>query len=392
MRQMFQAVCAVVFCGIGLISNAPFVTAASPRAAPDWLTGWPMNGHDPQRTNRSPATGPLQPNLIFQRTGVTVRCIDPDGNLYGSISDGTATQLQEAAFSPTGGVLWSHPARVEGQIVGLGPTGIVFQIDNMRASGYSAQGKRLWKTRTLGLLKGESPLVTDTNQLVAPIVGPEDDSARIGVNIVSGAGNVLQLLPGEWRSPALAPSGTIYLFTQSSTVLQALSPTGALLWQRDVGGTPDALLDPLVGQDGTVYVGNGTHLVAVGADGQIRWSAEKPDEVLALAERADGSILSAGTDSLDAFSPDGTRLWSVPIGTSSDQLPAYRPSLIVDDAGTAYVGSGDGIVRVVSADGKLVGQTLGSGQHFDFAPQILLGPDGRLIVNGADGVLQVYGS
>lgn len=391
MRRVFQAACAIVLCGIGLSSHAPPATAATPRLTPDWLAGWPMNGHDPQRTNRSPATGPLQPHLIFQRTGAVVRYIAPDGNLYGGISAGTATQFQEAAFSPTGGIRWSHRAKVEGQIVGLGPTGTVFQIDNMQASGYSARGKRLWKTQTLGLLKGASPLVTDTNQLFAPIVGPHGYSTRIGVNIVSGTGNLLQLLPGDWRSPALSPSGTMYLFTQDSTVLQAFSPTGALLWQRDVGGTSDALLDPLVGQDGTVYVGNGAHLVAVGADGQIGWSAEKSDGALALAERADGSILSAGTNTLDAFNREGTRLWSVPIGTSTE-LPPYRPSLIVDAAGTAYVGSGDGIVRVISAEGKLIGQTLAGGHHFDFAPQILLGPDGRLFVNGTDGVLQVYGS
>ncbi|HEX6506905.1 MAG TPA: hypothetical protein VF221_04665 [Chloroflexota bacterium] len=392
MRGIFQAACALVLCGIGLTSHAPPATAAPLHAAPDWLAGWSMNGHDPQRTNRSPATGPLQPHLIFQRTGVYVRYIAPDGNLYGGISEGEGTQLQEAAFSPTGGIRWSHLARVEGQFVGLGPTGTVFQIDNMQASGYSARGKRLWKTQTLGLLKGVSPLVTGANQLYAPIVGPHGYSTRIGINIVSGTGNLLQLFPGDWRSPAMSLAGVLYLFTQSSTELQARSPTGALLWQVDVGGTPAALLDPLVGKDGTVYVGNGTHLVAVTPDGQTRWTANKADGVLALAERADGSILSAGTNTLDAFSPDGTLLWSVPIGQSSDQLASYWPSLIVDAAGTAYVGSGDGIVRVISSEGKLVGQLPAGGHRSDFPPQVLLGADGRLIVNGSDDVLQVYGS
>jgi hypothetical protein len=66
--------------------------------------------------------------------------------------------------------------------------------------------------------------------------------------------------------------------------------------------------------------------------------------------------------------------------------------LIVDAAGTAYVGSGDGIVRIISAGGKLVEQISAGGHHFDLPPHALMGPDGRLIVNGTDGVLRVYGS
>src|SRR5207302_11460816 len=113
------------------------------------------------------------------------------------------------------------------------------------------------------------------NQLFAPIVGPHGYSTRIGINIVSGTGNLLQLFPGDWLSPAMSSTGVLYLFTQSSTVLQARNPTGALLWQLDVGGDSDKLLDPLVGKDGTVYVANGGHLVAVAPDGRIRWTANK---------------------------------------------------------------------------------------------------------------------
>jgi outer membrane protein assembly factor BamB len=389
MHRWLRLGTATAVCGLALVATPPS-HAATP-TPPTILAGWPMDGHDPQRTSRSPAVGPLQPRLLFQRKGVTVSYVAPDGTMDGILIR-KRMQYREARFSPSGRVRWSHPARVEGQLVGIGPNGTIFQVDNMQASAFTPTGRLLWKTHTLGLLKGTSPLITPTNQLYAPVVGPHGYSTRIGINIVSGTGSLLQLIPGDWRSPALSPGGTMYLLMQGSTMLQAVSETGIALWRFDLGGTPDVLLGPLVGKDGTVYVGNGTHLLAVTSDGHARWSAGKSDGVLALAERADGSLLAAGAHALDAFGADGNHLWSVPIGPSSTQLPAYRPSLVVDSAGTAYVGSGDEIARVISAGGKLLAKIKAGALRSDDPPHVLLGADGRLIVNGTDGVLRVYGT
>jgi outer membrane protein assembly factor BamB len=390
MHRWLRLGTATAICGLALIATAPLRAATPTPPTPSTLAGWPMDGHDPQRTSRSPGVGPLQPRLLFHRKGVTVSYVAPDGTMDGILVR-KRMQYREAGFSASGRVSWSHPARVEGQLVGIGPNGTIFQVDNMQASAYTPSGRLLWKTHTLGLLKGTSPLVTSTNRLYAPVVGPPGYSTRIGINIVSGTGRLLGLIPGDWLSPALSPGGSMYLLVQGSTTLQAVSETGIALWRFDLGGTPDVLLDPLVGKDGTVYVGNGTHLLAVTPDGHARWSVGKSDGVLALAERADGSLLAAGADALDAFDADGNHLWSVPIGRSSTQYRAYRPSLVVDSAGTAYVGSGDGIVRLISAGGKLLAEVKAGALRSDDPPHVLLGADGRLIVNGTDGVLRVYG-
>ena len=349
-----------------------------------------MKGHDPQRSYQSPIAGPLQPRLVFKRTGVAVQYVGSDGTMYGSVKH--RNESREAAFSPAGRLRWSKRARLEGQLAGVGPTGTVLQFDDMKASGYSPRGMRLWTTPTLGLLKGESPLITETGIVFAPVIGPHASvyATRIGINVVAASGKLLGLFPGEWHTPAMSASGTIYLIGLGSTVLEARTSSGARVWQLDLGGTSNAILDPCVGSGGNIHVGDGDQLVAVGPNGQKLWNVQKQDGVLAVASRRDGTILAAGRDELSAFGANGDRLWSVAIGRSGDQLPGYRPSLIVDAMGTAYVGSGDGNVLVVSSVGKVLARLTAGRGRSQFPPQVVLGPNGHLVVSGQDGALRVY--
>jgi hypothetical protein len=51
--------------------------------AATWLQGWPMVGHDPQRTNRSTSAGPVQPHVRFTYRGPCgTPLIGPDGSIY----------------------------------------------------------------------------------------------------------------------------------------------------------------------------------------------------------------------------------------------------------------------------------------------------------------------
>jgi outer membrane protein assembly factor BamB len=125
--------------------------------------------------------------------------------------------------------------------------------------------------------------------------------------------------------------------------------------------------------------------------GKLLWRYSKPDEALALAERSDGVLLVAGRRLLDAIRPHGKLLWQAPIGASRGVYIPERPSLIVDGDDSAYVGSGDGIVRVISADGQWLASMPGGGSHLHLTPGLILGADGRLIVSGTDGVMRVYG-
>jgi len=59
-------------------------------------------------------------------------------------------------------------------------------------------------------------------------------------------------------------------------------------------------------------------------------------------------------------------------------------------AGKAYVGSGDGRVRVMSATGQVLATVYAGGYRYGVPLGLLLGPDGRLIVSGTDLMLRVY--
>lgn len=233
--------------------------------------------------------------------------------------------------------------------------------------------------------------MTESGNLYAPFEGPGDVLA--GLDLISPGGKARYIQRGPaFFTAALAPSGTIYALTYShvsdTSYVEALDPTGTILWQHPLDVSVEEFPGPrlLVGNDGTLYATDGGDLLAYDPAGHFLWRFRKPDKALALAERADGVLLIAGQRVLDAVSPQGTRLWHRKIGTGKSLFS----SLIVDAAGKAYVGTGDGRLSVFSADGGLLSRvTVGPSSPIS-SPVSLLGPDGTLIVNGTDGRMRVY--
>jgi outer membrane protein assembly factor BamB len=146
----------------------------------------------------------------------------------------------------------------------------------------------------------------------------------------------------------------------------------------------------MAAKDGTIYVSYSQTLAAFTPSGRLIWKLRWRDGPLALAERSDGMILVAGRNQLGAVNPAGRRLWHVTIGHSAGQFIPEYPSLIVDAAGTAYVGSGDGKVRVISAAGKIRARIFAGGPRLASVPAIMLVAGGKLIISGTDSVLSVY--
>ena len=113
-------------------------------------------------------------------------------------------------------------------------------------------------------------------------------------------------------APRVAPSGDIYIHSDD---LYAISPTGQILWRKNLAGSQ--AVD--VGPDGTVYSGSGGTIRALTPAGQLLWSFTEPPGGQGLMAGptvgADGNIYAV-TDSggLGAFSltPGGQLIWNQP--------------------------------------------------------------------------------
>jgi outer membrane protein assembly factor BamB len=270
-----------------------------------------------------------------------------------------------------------------GDVVWLGTVG----RSEPRAVALSPSGKRLWKINPFGYTKGLVSLAVVPGRLYATIVGPATplSTRYIDINIVGDHGQLKRHFSVPPSSPAIGPTGTIYYDPQGG--LQAISPRGRVLWRRQLGFSAA----PMVGKDGVVYAKAGTVLVAYSPSGKRLWRITEPDGALSLAERGDGTILVLGEQSVSAVQSNGKPEWTVDVGKTVG--PDERGSLIVDAAGKAYVGTAAGQVKVVSQSGRLLSsESAGGKQNPPMSPPLMLGPSGKLVVNGTDGLLRIYGS
>jgi len=213
---------------------------ATPAAA--WLGGWPMVGHDPQRTNRGTSIGPARPRLRFVYRGhCGTPLIGPDGSLFSWCAQGLT------ALTPTGRQRWAAPlSQTEGGPPVLAPTGLVLANANSGRTTYrhlfvvalsTATGAQRWAVHALtwSTLRGDvpnskglAPLVTPTGLLYMPFAGP--NHANAGIEVFSPAGQALRRLsPGAVPAAvAVARDGSVYVLGAQGLV--ALTAQGAPRW------------------------------------------------------------------------------------------------------------------------------------------------------------------
>ena len=161
--------------------------------------------------------------------------------------------------------------------------------------------------------------------------------------------------PGR-SSPVLGADGTIYVgdgqLGQRDGNLYAIKADGTRKWRFNFG-------DPVyssaaVAVDGTVYVGayNG-RFHAINADGTLKWEYRTgaPIHDSSPAIGPDGTVYVGSRDAhLYAFRPDGTLRWRHPVGGQIDSSPAVGPD------GTIYVGARfvrfvQGVLSAINPDG-----------------------------------------
>ena len=178
-----------------------------------------------------------------------------------------------------------------------------------------------------------------------------------------------------------------------SPFLGAQSPT--VKWEVPVGvpvGAPAAgppfLSSPVIGADGTVYVGSRFWLAAVDRAGTIRWQT-RPDgsvqknggSLSTPAVAADGTLYVGSQDGhLYAIAAgDGAEVWRLHTGG-----PVVSSPLVAPD-GTVYVGSGGapGGLLAATPDGSLLWRFAAG----PVSSSPALGSDGTIYVGSSDGRL-----
>jgi len=384
---------------LGLVAPARLsvVRASAPSV---WVQGWAMVGHDPQQTGRSLSAVRLHPRLIVTYTddACGTPLVDGAGGIYAWCGKGLT------ALTRTGRRRWRVAlAPVEGGPPALAPNGLVLANANEGMTTYRHQfiiglvattGQQRWIIHSLPWAsalgadvpnsKGAAPLVSAANLLYVPFLGPPPYH---GVGVFGPAGQSLPrlVLPAAPTAIAAAPDGTVYAI--SGNELVAYAPSGAVRWQR-----PSYANAVLIGAGGTIYTADGTNGVGASApSGRLLWHRATGDDVMRLAERADGTVLALGRTGLSAVSPAGRHLWRRPSGPLVRAPYVHPPTIAIDAAGRAYLGSNDGMVRAIAPNGSLLWTLPGGGPTtLGDTPSISLGPAGTLVVARTDGRLSVY--
>jgi outer membrane protein assembly factor BamB len=253
------------------------------------------------------------------------------------------------ALNPDGTVKWTDS--VGSQVLATGALGAdgtsYFQTTDTNVVALSSDGTQRWTSFTGG---GNS----------APVVGTDGT-----VYAVNQDGTVYAINPADgnqiWTYNLGAPSVQAPAIDPSRNVLYAVNDAGTLQpidLSSHTGKTPYAAgadaSGPIVGPDGTVYVGGAGKLAAVDPDsGAAKWVFTPPMQgvVSTPALTSDGYVYvlvvpgkkgfaMQGTDSLYAVNPDGTRRWACALGEglSDPEYALSAPKL--DASGFIYVGDG----------------------------------------------------
>jgi outer membrane protein assembly factor BamB len=353
--------------------NYPLVELFEPYGT-GGISPWPMFHHDPQRTGRSPHTGPETPSLkwSFGRTGSgdSSPAIGPDGTIYIGSMDNNLY-----AINPDGTLKWSYNTG------GGGYSSPAISSDGTIYIG--SRDKKLYAISPEGELKW----YYQTNNCVNsdPAIGP-DGTIYFG----SYDGHLYAINPDstlKWayyagwscQTPAIAADGTIYVFSGAFSVgewvkLYALNPDGTLKWSCDTRGVGTC---PAIGADGTIYFGcYDGKFYALNPDGTMKWTFSAGDGILpSPAIGSDGTIYFGSSDKrFYALNADGSLKWW---RLTEDVI--YSSAAIGAD-GTIYFSSFDGYLYAFKPD-SILKWRFQAGRYVYSSPAI--GADGTIYV-GAD--------
>ncbi len=337
---------------------------------------WPMYFYNAQNTGRSPYNTVNNPGfnkwwfkikLFIEGSGA----IDKDGiiyiggwnnNFYALYPNGTVKWTFDI-----GGNVESGPAIDENGVIYVGT---VSRNDGDIFYALYPNGTRKWHYKTHEWVYG-SPIIGNDNTIYFSTAGGYPWYGKVYALYLNGTlkwsfktdyiranptqgldgtiycgnynGKLFALYPNngtiKWsfktggevtEGATIADDGTIY-FCSWDGYTRALYPNSTLKWKSSAfGRTP-----PIIGKDGTIYVGSDKLSAINPDDGSVIWQYDVPDSVrVGLCISSDDIIYCSTMDPgyLLAINSDGTERWRNKIGTC-------RFAPIIGDDGTVYVGT-----------------------------------------------------
>jgi outer membrane protein assembly factor BamB len=196
-----------------------------------------------------------------------------------------------------------------------------------------------------------------------------------------------------WSLPAVDPAtGALYVGNNNLLPILgdnvfAIDAAGGALWSTSTLGTIAA--SPLLTEDGKLVLGGFDGFVRAldAADGSVLWSTGLRDHIYASpAELSTGVLIQPGADgTIWALDPQT----GVPVWTFDTREP-IRSSPAVDGNDRIYVGSGEGRLFVLEADGTLrYSIRLIDGDRNDLNSSPALGPDSVVIAGESGEIFSV---
>ena len=322
-------------------------------------------------------TGPIQGALALAE----------DGTLYAATEDGSLY-----AVDPSGKMKWRFPIGRTVEAPAIAEDGTIY-VANQEQMIYATRsdGKQLWAWGGGRYANKNSPwraAALDFDHFYTPWRGQmramrlsdgyDDWPAGIGFEDAGAAAilpNGLLLYPGvgrldavdrsaegktKWQYPVMDPPLTVdYLLEHNGR-----PPMGNFWLESGVA----------VSKDGTFYgAASGSRLVAITADGALKWEFPLPARSINYASpvvASDGTIYFAGDNgTVYAITSEGTQRWTLDLGAQVRATP-----LLTED-GTLFVVT-SAAVHAISPQGKILAKAPAGGG----TSSPTLAPDGTLYV------------
>lgn len=179
--------------------------------------------------------------------------------------------------------------------------------------------------------------------------------------------------------PVVGDDGTVYVGSLDHHVY-ALTPAGEVRWSRDLGGA--VYSTPALDGTGHLYVGADSDFFFCldVATGEVEWFLPTEDDVdTGVAIAPDGSLVFGAGEHVWSVAPDGTPRWRFRARVKVYTAPA------IDDDGTVYFGAQDDHVYALAPDGTLRWRFHTTD---DVDSAIVIGDDGTLYFGGDDRLVR----